>query len=401
MKKTFLTVPLALVLALSILLGQPLLTSAQASPISGAIFTTDETGLLVDGNIYANALDVYLSGGPGPNAPPTAAGLPDGEYYFQVTDPPGKKLLSTDDVSNRSFRVDDGVIAEYLGTTHNWSAVEDIPGAIVIQLWPFGNTPNKGGVYKAWATPVEKYDPTDPHSFFGFIPRYSKTDNYKVRKVKPITRLTLDKFYDVNNNGAYDTDDYLITSWSIHVTDPLGVTNTYHTPRVIDVTGLPGTYNVTEDLPAGWEQTAVAVDGAYIVPPEITVTVEIANGETHSVLYGNKKEEIPAPPPPIRITLSISPVRVGAGNPISFYWNISRPPDVIPVRVELKVYNGAEETLYSGSDFPDDFERTITWTAKLPTGLWTVRVDYYYTYLDKPYKSGAEGSFRVHASNGN
>src|SRR5437667_115278 len=58
---------------------------ARAS-VSGAIFTTDSTGTVVNGNLYAAKADVYLDGGPQGNAPCSAAGLPDGDYYFQVTD---------------------------------------------------------------------------------------------------------------------------------------------------------------------------------------------------------------------------------------------------------------------------------------------------------------------------
>src|SRR5215213_8676095 len=70
-----------------------LVTSPPASaapdppPVSGAIFTTDASGVPVNLNHYANKRDVYLNGGPGLNAPDDAAGLPDGTYSFQVTDP--------------------------------------------------------------------------------------------------------------------------------------------------------------------------------------------------------------------------------------------------------------------------------------------------------------------------
>src|SRR5258707_113990 len=71
--------------------------------LSGAIFTTDASGVPVNLNIYQAKEDVYLNGGPGINAPAGAAGLPAGTYYFQVTDPSGKTLLSSDDVSCRQF----------------------------------------------------------------------------------------------------------------------------------------------------------------------------------------------------------------------------------------------------------------------------------------------------------
>ena len=57
---------------------------------SGAIFTTLPDGSEVNYNIYAAKEDVYLDGGPGVGAPQDAAGLDDGRYVFQVTDPSGK-----------------------------------------------------------------------------------------------------------------------------------------------------------------------------------------------------------------------------------------------------------------------------------------------------------------------
>src|SRR5437764_15231893 len=75
-------------------------------PVSGAIFTTAVDGSIVNANVqYATKCDVYLNGGPGPHAPASAAGLPAGNYYFQVTDPNGQTLLSTDAVANRQFHV--------------------------------------------------------------------------------------------------------------------------------------------------------------------------------------------------------------------------------------------------------------------------------------------------------
>src|SRR5215204_7613864 len=74
-----------------------------ASPPSGAIFTTVADGSEVNFNIYPSKEAVYLDGGPGPGAPQTAAGLDDGRYVFQVTDPSGKRLLSTDAARCRQF----------------------------------------------------------------------------------------------------------------------------------------------------------------------------------------------------------------------------------------------------------------------------------------------------------
>lgn len=80
---------------------------------SGAIFTTVADGSEVNFNIYPSKEAVYLDGGPGPGAPQTAAGLDDGYYIFQVTDPPGKTLLSTDNAGCRRFHVSNGIIDAY------------------------------------------------------------------------------------------------------------------------------------------------------------------------------------------------------------------------------------------------------------------------------------------------
>ena len=59
-----------------------------APPLSGAIFTTTVDGTIVNENVRYDAKeDVYLDGGPGPNAPPTAAGLPEGETFEKLYHP--------------------------------------------------------------------------------------------------------------------------------------------------------------------------------------------------------------------------------------------------------------------------------------------------------------------------
>src|SRR4051794_39168906 len=118
MKKTFKIVGNAGLFAMLVLVSPLSLVRAAAASQSGAIFTTIADGTIVNANTqYTSKCAVYLDGGPGPNAPAKAAGLPAGEYFFQVTDPNGGTLLSTDVVNNRRFRVSaDGVITAYTGT---------------------------------------------------------------------------------------------------------------------------------------------------------------------------------------------------------------------------------------------------------------------------------------------
>ncbi len=149
--------------------------------LSGAIFTTTVDGTRVDANIYAAKTDVYLDGGPGATAPQKAAALPSGDYYFQVTDPSGKTVLSSDDITCRRIHFENGQITEvYRGPSGcmHASGSDQNDGALTVQLMPYADTPNNGGEYKAWVTPVGDY--TD-----SFINRYSKTDNFKVRSQTP------------------------------------------------------------------------------------------------------------------------------------------------------------------------------------------------------------------------
>ena len=157
---------------------------ASAAGLSGAIFTTDASGVPVNLNIYAAKEDVYLNGGPGINAPVGAAGLPAGTYSFQVTDPSGKTLLSTDPVSCRQFTVDaSGVIQSVAAggaCAHNTGVSGDDNG-ITVQLFPFADTPNNGGVYKVWVTLTSSLNCDAAGNKHCFVPGDSKTDNFKVR----------------------------------------------------------------------------------------------------------------------------------------------------------------------------------------------------------------------------
>jgi len=195
-----------LLLVAAVLLLPPV--TARAAAPSGAIFTTLSDGSEVNLNQFPSKEDVYLDGGPGPGAPQTAAGLDDGTYVFQVTDPSGKELLSTDIAACRRFVVSNGIITGVVPTDScaHLTGVDVDHGAVTVQLMPYDDTPNNGGVYKVWVTLVEDYlegcalqgvpnglnvvdcGPISRRSggvAHGFIPAESKTDNFKVKAGKP------------------------------------------------------------------------------------------------------------------------------------------------------------------------------------------------------------------------
>jgi protocatechuate 3,4-dioxygenase beta subunit len=288
-------------------LFQPLIGGA---PVTGAIFTSLDDGSTTNHNLYDSKLDVYLNAGPGLNAPRDAAGLPDGDYYFQVTDPSGKWLLSTDPVKCRKFRVTDGVISEFLSqTTQCYKdgkqyGMHDIgdsyyQDAISIQLMPFDDTPNNGGVYKVWVTPIGEFtgDPEQVDSggkFHGFVPRYCKTDNFKVKEQKPVKdkpEITIKKFEDLNGDGDWDAGEPALSGWLVYVTNPLGSTNNFWTDSngcIVILAPLNGFYTIEEEVPEGWQNTALIVNGVVETPStSVKITVRDKKSMSYEVIFGN------------------------------------------------------------------------------------------------------------------
>ena len=204
-------------------------SAASAAQVTGAIFTTLVDGSSVNHNIYNSKQDVYLNGGPNsPNAPCTAAGLPNGDYYFQVTDPSGKVLLSKDSLDERKVHVAGGFITAYLGTdlgTHQFGVGKC--NSITVGLMPFNDTPNPGGEYKVWMQSTA--------GFNGFQPSKSKTDNFKApgdvdtdgdgltdAYEQSVSYTNPDGFFRTNPNDPDSDDDGLTDGEEVndHHTDP-------------------------------------------------------------------------------------------------------------------------------------------------------------------------------------
>jgi len=170
----------------------------------GSIYTTNQLGQQVPGNQYDAKPDVYLTGGPEVGTNCHGLGLEYGPYYFQVTDPSGTVLLSTDRISERKVFVAGGVIVKYLGTTHGLQSGGPC-GSKLVQLVPFLDTPAPGNEYKVWMTPVRRYDPQGS-GFFGFDPKFSKTDNFNVGPLPPGDQTVFrgHKFYDFSEDGIWN-----------------------------------------------------------------------------------------------------------------------------------------------------------------------------------------------------
>jgi hypothetical protein len=207
-------------------------------PLTGALFTTDSTCTKVNGNIYANKTDVYLDGGP---ATPGAAGLPDGQYYYQITDPSGATLLAgpfapagIPDTSAKTITVVNGEFTTCL------------------QLAPFNDTPNPGNEYKVWVTRVTDFNPGGAN--FGFVDALSKTDNFKVKSCPPAT-ICVYVFNDCDGDCERDCGEPLFK----------GV--------VTICVSLPGAPMICKTTCEG---TACFCD---LLPGEYTVSVEDGDGD--------------------------------------------------------------------------------------------------------------------------
>ena len=280
-------------------------SAASADAISGAIFTTDQTGNQVNGNNYDGVthLPVYLNGGPS-NAPGCHGGaLEDGVYYFQVTDPSGAHLLSNDPITNRKFQVSAGEISANLGapTAHANGAISRC-GSHSIQLMPFDTTTNPGGVYKVWITRVSDFEAFCgvgvDCGLAGFVPGHTKTDNFRLATSTPpppLGSLQAYKFYDTNANGIFDYGDLDLADWqmtlqsthqsvdSTRFTDASG--STTWTPLVPD-----NDYSVTEGTPieGNWVHSATIFSGhAGTTPVNPAGPLTVVANQTTTVAFGN------------------------------------------------------------------------------------------------------------------
>ncbi len=319
---------------------------AGAHAPSGAIFTTTENGDTVNGNLYDQKKDVFLDGGPGPGAPRNAAGLDDGLYVFQVTDPSSMVLLSEDAAECRVVKVESGVIVARMdwagsgtdptdfslhggndachrnnGSNGPHRAESDLdhgPPAIVVQLLPYLDTPNPGGVYKAWMSFLEDFvngcaaqdksgdqalsdidcgSPNDvPGNFHGFIPAHSKTDNFKVRerggRRPPAQLITVKKYCDVDCDGVRNVGlDVCLDGVQITVTQEGGgvVCQGATVGGFFDCAAPePGRYVIAETLGTELTVCGASVDG--VAQGAVTeVTVDIGSGRLDPLFveFGN------------------------------------------------------------------------------------------------------------------
>jgi len=252
-----------LALALACMVGAVFAFAAQ--PISGAIFTTNEACDGTDLNIYGDKDDVYLDGGP---AKEGAAGLPEGDYYVQVTEPDGT-LLGTSVGTENETPVHVNSEGEF-ETCYQLSAIlhkASDAGSPPFPIDGYDTTSNEGGEYKVWVSPNGEF-PNDE----------TKTDNFKVKEgggheEPPAATLSVVKFYDANANGVND-EGTEIKGWEFNVHD--GIDWNRFTPHTMVLD--PDEYVVTEFDP---------VEPNWIHTTENPLVVVLEDGDAKTVEFGN------------------------------------------------------------------------------------------------------------------
>lgn len=215
----------AFVAALLALLTLLIMTVAFAAGSAGfTTFDATQGGCLdspngVDCNNYRSKEDVYMNGGGS-----GGGGLPDGDYYWAVLVPGyqnggfvdgamgnlsdttagGTKFDagSGDDASNRTFTLSGGLISAY-GGTHAMGVAPN--GQDIIQLMPYDDTANNGGVYILAVCEVGATSPSQ-----------CKYDAFRVKKRAPIKGIIEGlKYFDANMNGQWDAGEPGLANWPI------------------------------------------------------------------------------------------------------------------------------------------------------------------------------------------
>ena len=221
-----------------------------ASAIAQGIYTSTGDGTTVNANLYDSKNDVYLNGGPQNS---NGKGLPDGTYYFQVTDPSGGTLLSTDSASCRQLQVVNGVVAGAAtaagACAHANGLFNSANGSTSVQLSPFNNTPNNGGEYKVYLIQqTSTVSVAEDGITINFKSKDSNTDNFKVKNAactvncNPTVTLSGLKFYDANANGLQDIGEVGLAGVRINILLEGVFSGTV-------TTGVDGSWNAT--VPAG------------------------------------------------------------------------------------------------------------------------------------------------------
>ena len=224
-------------------------------PLSGAIFTTDSTCTEVNVNIYSDKDEVYIDGGP---AHPGGAGLPDGSYCVQVTDPSGLTVLGLSDPG--AVTVVDGEFVQ----CYQLSAILKTASS-GFTLPGYDDTPNPGGEYKVWVSTDCNFDNNS-----------SKTDNFQVKRECEKASVSVTTFYDANGNGVKDGEEQDMVGWKFRLFGHDNLQITREMPKVGHI--QVGTYTMMEGTP-------LEMNWVHTNATQVECTLE--EYENMDIAYGN------------------------------------------------------------------------------------------------------------------
>lgn len=275
-----------------------LFAGAAGAIVAGAGFTTndpniDGNGSCLNGpesatpkvncNLYGSKDFVWINGGPtgGQNS------LTDGTYFFAVLDPGGQKdpndgtdgnlsdaspttnTPGGDAYTDREFTVSGGKIATYLGGGHDTDAFYTDPNGLFINLMPYDDTTNPGGVYILAICQLSTDQAVEPVT--GTVtPSSCKYDAFKAPSSECVEDCTPEpfggisglKYYDANANGQLDGNEAGISGWKINIHDGFNQNLTTDSQGQFSIANIaPDTYTLTELQPTNQKCVTQVIGG--------------------------------------------------------------------------------------------------------------------------------------------
>ena len=237
----------------------------------------------IDCNNYQSKDDVYMSGGP------SAAGLSDGDYYFAVLVPGYQSggfvdgadgnlsdetagattgdLGTGDNVLNRTFSVSGQEISSYSGTHTPGTSPN---GRDILQLMPYDDTSNAGGVYILAICEVGAISPSQ-----------CKYDAFRIQPgetVTPFGTLSGMKYYDSDADGVLDPTEVGISGWQIHISDSIDQVVTTDTSGNFSQANLIEDTYTLEELQANNVKCVTEMIGG--VPTVVCSPIWVQTGNT-------------------------------------------------------------------------------------------------------------------------
>jgi serine-aspartate repeat-containing protein C/D/E len=270
--------------------------------VFGSIGTVRSDG--TSQQVFAHRTDVFLAGGPLASPCQFAAFLPNGQYYFQVTDASALTLLSTDPVAERAFTVKSGVVASYDGTTHATGSLT-VCGSLPVDLFPFSDAGPRDALYVAWVTPAAAFDgnPTQVDQvcgagcFHGFHTDLSLTAAFRVEdkaSCDPSFCVSGVAFNDLNGNGIRDSGELGLGGVPIRVESATGLvlTGVSADDGTFQICGLASgqAFRVTSPAPLGFNKTGPinATVAPRVFAKDFAYVIEVCMSNVPNLTFPNQ-----------------------------------------------------------------------------------------------------------------